>query len=504
MLRRGNSTIRTIALLAAVLMAAPSILAVEPGTNLAGEATSMQHSGVMKQVGDLGLFRLADDASISAPMLNLRAASVWGYYFDYSVEKVELIGINESAKLEKPVLAPSLFIGSEDQPLTKFNLDSLGARPEFDVRVSRVDDDSTIRSLVRGDSAYNTIRTAQLVPSPDGLVEDDGEDGDSQANERTHTFLRRTIMKPTVKTEAIGGVLDAHIKGNFILEIKGPFVKFDAANSEQVRLETGTIEQARPGDLAMESRVLHLRLFVTNGDLRLRQDGPNHVAQWVSEQVSVEGDDGLVLLNGLSLNAASQIQYEDGYTGILTPEPKRIMDLELSRNKDLDAAPASTWFKPVGFNAWPLVIAALAGAAVAAVMVFRSKRSAPPLEFMEQALEAGAFTRAARLATRILRDDPTRESAHLGRAIAFSRTGQPERVVRNLESYLDGHDPSDGTLHYVLGLAYRDMGKDANAKSALAEAVKRTPALADQVPGYTAAPLPAMPAVLENDAHGYT
>ncbi|HET6398102.1 MAG TPA: hypothetical protein VFH47_00935, partial [Candidatus Thermoplasmatota archaeon] len=42
-------------------------------------------------------------------------------------------------------------------------------------------------------------------------------------------------------------------------------------------------------------------------------------------------------------------------------------------------------------------------------------------------------------------------------------------------------DPSDGSLHYVLGLALLDLGKDEEARQALSEAARRTPALAAEV-----------------------
>ncbi len=505
MLRQGNPVIRTTVLLTVLLMAAPSVDAAKAIDILSEDATAMQHHGVMKQKGDLGLFRIAAEDGYGAPLLELSAASGWGHYLErtYLRSANGTLGPVEANLPEQTPLDPSESIASEANPLNSITLQSKGSSPSFDVRISRNGEGGTIHSMVRGVSNYSSLPQAQFLSTSEGLVERDPNsvDQDSASTGDTRTFLRRSITEPTVLTETIGGVVDARILGDFILEILGPTVNLDSDDTAPNSYDTGLTHTELVGGVT-QGRESHLRLIVTDGDLRIRLSGINHIVQWVSEDVEVNGDNGRISYDGVDGSHESELLFTEGYSGTLVPDDSHRLGMDFSSSSNEGFGQSSSWYKPAGFVAWPIVTLLVLGAAIA--FIIRSRRDvAPPLEYMEQALEAGAFTRAARLATRILREDPKRESAHLGRAIALSRTGQPERVVRNLESYLNGNDPSDGTLHYVLGLAYRDMGKNNRAQSALAEAVKRTPALADQVPGYVA-PAPSMAQALESDAHGYT
>ena len=139
------------------------------------------------------------------------------------------------------------------------------------------------------------------------------------------------------------------------------------------------------------------------------------------------------------------------------------------------------------------------GLVAAGIVAWLATRGRPDLRSIEVALESGHYGKAARLSTRVLRKDPLQESAHLSRAIAWSRAGHPGRVLRAVGRFLERHDPTDGTLHYVLGLAHKDLGDDEAARQAIAEAVDRTPSLLMEVE-----PILRPARAFHSDAQAYT
>jgi hypothetical protein len=120
-------------------------------------------------------------------------------------------------------------------------------------------------------------------------------------------------------------------------------------------------------------------------------------------------------------------------------------------------------------------------AATATVAGYALRRRPASMEEVETALVGGRYMVAARMAGRVLRRRPDSEEAMISRAVALTKAGRPQRVVRELTAHMARREPSDGVLHYVLGLAYLDLGELAPGEKALREAMRRTPALAAQV-----------------------
>jgi len=151
------------------------------------------------------------------------------------------------------------------------------------------------------------------------------------------------------------------------------------------------------------------------------------------------------------------------------------------------------------------VAAGLAALAILAWAALRRFGPAPRMEDVEAELAAGRYLRAARDAGRILRRSPQLETALISRAIALTKAGRPQRVVREVQAHLARRAPSDGVLHYVLGVAQLDLGARPEAEAAFAQAVRRTPALAADVnsrlPSASSAPNPS-PGPLA-DGHAY-
>jgi tetratricopeptide (TPR) repeat protein len=145
-----------------------------------------------------------------------------------------------------------------------------------------------------------------------------------------------------------------------------------------------------------------------------------------------------------------------------------------------------------------LVGAGAAAALLAAVAIglLRNVLRRPELADVERAIEEGSFRKAAYLAARILARRPGDESVLLGRAIALTKSGRPEQAVREVDAHLRGAPASDGSLHYVLGLAQLDLGRDAEGRAALREAVRLTPSLHTDV-------APRLGSVASKETHGY-
>lgn len=129
---------------------------------------------------------------------------------------------------------------------------------------------------------------------------------------------------------------------------------------------------------------------------------------------------------------------------------------------------------------WLALLAALLPAAAVYIMA-RRRDAHVTMQDVEEALQAGQYTHAAWMSTRILRSRPDHESAHLGRGIALTKAGRLQDAVVHLRAYLEKNEPQDGTLHYVLGTALKGLGEHAEAEWAMGEAAQRTPALGDQL-----------------------
>lgn len=493
---RSDRSIRLVAALAVALVAVQPAGADDEADDLAGAAERLKHQGVLEMAGPLAMLRLYEQTTSQSPVLVLDAESGQGYHFDQ-----KYLVTAESRSALAPAQTESL--GSKTDPLEQIRLRSLGSEPMFDLRVIPLGEANfTLR--VRGSLDLAAWEASTMVATAGMEPTGEGSPPDSATDDRHPRFVQRTTDGAVLASQLIGGVSDLHVQGDFLLEFIGLRVSLEAEGLEETHYETGQSETVGD-DLAGVSDQKLLRLLVRGGDLYLRQENsPGRLTQLAAVSADVQGDDGRLSLHrfqdvlDIGTPTDRSVRFLRGYEGSLAPRDERVV-LTLAGSDREGVAPASAWLSPAGFNPLPIVAGLVTVALIAVAL--RTGRGTPQLAHMEDALEAGCFGRAARLAGRILRTDPARESAHLGRAIALSRTGRPERVVRDLKRFLRDHEPSDGTLHYVLGLAYRDLGREAAAEEALSEAVQRTPALAQQVPDM---PAPPRRGAAEGDAQGYT
>lgn len=476
-----------LAILLATLTLGVPVSAAKGPDLLLFHADVMEHQGRLQQKGGLDLLRVSDQETFTTPDLRLEAEALWAVRF--TSEHVQVATVRGADAVPND---PEHF-GDASSPLRNALMTSSGGDPAFDIRVlsdGRAGTEITAR--LQGTTALEALPEAQMG-SLGGIKDREPGVEDSSTGEEHRAFITRSIDEPVVVSRSHGADGAVRVQGDFIIEVLGIDVTLETGSSNHT-IHTG-VDNSSESLPAYVIRQSTLRVFVRDGLLEIQQRGINTEFEWAMRSIEVAGDDGQIRMEG-SDDGPSEVRFANGYTGVLTPGNGERLDMGLTEEP---AGPtASTWLSPDGFNPLPFMIAALV-AAVAAVAVLAGRRT-PSLSLMERALESGSFLRAARLARRIIRADPTVESAHLGQAIAFSRTGRPERVVQDLESYLDGTEPSDGTLHYVLGLAYRDLGRESAAADALSEAVRRTPALATQIPHPGQPPHPTAP----GDAQGYT
>jgi predicted Zn-dependent protease len=146
--------------------------------------------------------------------------------------------------------------------------------------------------------------------------------------------------------------------------------------------------------------------------------------------------------------------------------------------------------------------AVLALVAAIGVGVLRRVLRMPALADVEHAIEEGEYRRAAHMAGRILSRLPGSEEALLGRAIALSKHGDNQAVVAELSRHLAAKPASDGTLHYVLGLAQLEVGRKEEAQASLKEAVRLTPSLQAEVAPRLGKVF-SSPVTTTKETHGY-
>lgn len=479
--------IRLAVCLAPLLMVMPGI-AAQGVDVLPQQADSMEHRGILLQEGGLEVFRASAADATSAPAIAISASSFHALLFQKNQASVSNQKVNYGLGTEPEP------IGTEDSPLRNATLRVLGGQPAIDVRVVSTGDGASLQGQLRGRTTLTALADAQLESSGEiGRLEPGSQN--SYTDERQGAFLSRTMDHPVALSQTHGPTTHGVVRGDFIVEVLGIDLLLEAEGADGRVLHSGVDRHTFSGQQTATETVWFLRMFIQDGTLEFRST--HTTVQWAMRAINVTGDSGPLMLQGTQ--GPQDVRFPSGYVGTLTPNEHSRLRLTLRESSNPMMPTAAFWAPPTGFNPVPIAAALLAVALV--TLTVRTLRTAPPLAHMESALEAGAFSRAARLAGRILRTDPKRESAHLGRAIALSRSGRPERVVRDLEPFLQGNEPTDGTLHYVLGLAYQDLGKEKDAARALSEAVRRTPALAQQI---AEPPEPHRQAGPEGDAQGYT
>lgn len=325
-------------------------------------------------------------------------------------------------------------------------------------------------------------------------------------------FWSVRLDEPLVVHDDQASHFQARIKGDLVLEIVGG--TFEAKDrDEQVTLESGKWSApAVPGSPlpgATEERRVLMRLFLEDATIHVGFQGATTDAYWASRSVeSTTGGD--TTLEGASGDVStsdgivplSDDRYRVAAATLLTLTPGDA-GMAVAMQPAVSTAATAGQSGPGQGQTVAGIAAILALLVAAGLGLAHRLAAAPDLRQVELALEGERYGRAARIAKRILRARPGLEDAVLGRAIALSKSGRAGAAISEIHEHLATRGASDGSLHYVLGLSFLDVGREAEASIALAEAVRRTPALqADVAARLGPVPSHSTPTTLR-EVHGY-
>jgi hypothetical protein len=317
------------------------------------------------------------------------------------------------------------------------------------------------------------------LPNPPGMAKESGFWSEFPAN-ASH-----------VLTEADSATF--HLSGTFVLEILGLDLRLEG-EGRAADLHSGTAhDEVGVGAVDSHARAVHqsfLRIVVTDGTLDLgvpaayRLQWSGLAAETTSGPVRMEDATGSVLLSDGNQQRLTGASYRlDGRYDVQANPSQQGLQMAFT---GLDAAgqplsPLTATVRPAASPFYWAAAAAVAGSAAVTLLILGLRRGNPTMADVESSLEAGHFRRAARDAGRLLRRRPGFEDAVLSRAIALAKLGRNRRVVREIQAHFASREPSDGVLHYVLGLALKETGATADAQEAWREALRRTPGLLPQV-----------------------
>lgn len=365
------------------------------------------------------------------------------------------------------------------------------------VNLVGVEEEYTVNLFGTGMAHEATYGAAALAPvnnptiSPAGVGQDAAPTSPNGPNSSSWTFAG--AQGPHVMTTPTT-VSHLSITGDFTFEVIGADFVMKSADGSYV-LHSGVDRQGLtgpiPADQAQAVARHFLRIQVTAGSLQLDINNPLTTVGWTSpgSMVAASGitlkqaTGSETLADGTKVTVNSQTIHDDGLNQLrVTPSPAAMGVHMEAVGTDAHAVDPRDSSIPGATVLLGFVAVAVLGLTGAVVALVRRSRT-PVLADVEAAIEAGHYRRAAADAARILRRRPNMEDAILSRAIALCKAGKPARVVQELRTALAERKPSDGSLHYVLGLAYLDLGKRTDAEAVFGEALRRTPALLKDVQG---------------------
>ncbi len=333
------------------------------------------------------------------------------------------------------------------------------------------------------------------------------------------SFTPTTYEGDWIIANAGGGDNTFSLHGDLILEIYGVTIR--ASNATQsVEIETGSRNEPLNDDadvvvgaVARYSNETFVRLYMKQAHANLQVVNPEGSAQYAMDRaaaategrVLMQAAQGRIHHGGQATDIGPRTYIVEGRYAISVAGKGEQMRLTLDRQpesgtlEDLirPVEPASSQQVRTTSPIAPLAIvgsAILLLVAGTAARVWAMRRL--DQDDLEAALESQEFGRAARIGQQLLRRDYGNEEAAIGRAIALTKAGAPNQAIVELHERFHEGDPSDGVLHYVLGMAHLALDQREQARSAFSEAVRRTPDLLQDIQANpdTAAVLPRPPA----------
>lgn len=352
-----------------------------------------------------------------------------------------------------------------------------------------------------------------------GIVEwEEGHPINDPADPNPSDFTQTRAEQRMVRTLA-GGATELTLRGDFILEFWGLSGTVTADGTDH-DVQSGTsrdpIAPGAPSGMAYQEQRSFVRMLVHQGSATFTFDAGMQV-QWagpatelsLTAPVLLDGALGHITTQEGEAIAVRDAEYTLAGRNLVLLEPRptglhlAVTGLDEEGQPLRVAAPSERLPQDlVASSTWLLVALAIIATGLVAWRRLRRPIGMPDIE---GALAAGAYRRAARLSSRLLRRSPGLETAVISRAIALSKGGKSGQAAREVEAHLRHRPATDGVLHYVLGVAYGDLGRADDADRAFQEALRLTPSLFADVQSRlpSGSRIPAVSTKAAADAHGY-
>lgn len=515
--RRVGPQARVLAVLVAALVAFAGPVAAQGAIESAlVRVAKVEVTGPVTEAGSLDLFhakRAYTDTESGVPTVTITGASARAVTYTSSGHEAST-GQGDVDATYARCQPPLDTLGSDDCVTVKEHVAQAAT-----VTLTGVQAEYALNLFGDGLSHTATYNSGQVTPMQDPAIDQTGPYPHTgpEPSQVEHSWTIHQASGAHLYTEPASSVVHLVIRGTFTLEVLGAdFVMKDAAGT--TALHSGVEREAigpLPEDPVHSIHRTFLRLEIQNGQLDIAIPASDLTVRWTTPQgtwdatglVDLEQATGTyVLADGTQADAKAQTLRLSGDNSValraeevgMAADARRV-DTQASRPDSAALSSGLSWLLG-GISVLVVVLGALV------VLAIRRTRH-PLLADVEAAIEAGHYRRAAADASRILRRRPDMEDALLSRAIALCKAGRPGRVVAELRRHLASAKPTDGSLHYVLGLAFMDLGQRSDAEAVFAEAVRRTPALLTDVqgklgvPGVASRTQPPLPGV--ESTHGY-
>jgi len=498
---------RTVLLAAAALLALAPLAAAHTGALVADTlsfASPAMESGSQPMVSFADV-AAADDGVGAAPQssLDIQAGAAQAIsYHTASIRQPSLTDLNDST-----------------QPAQREQVDLSGGH----LRLDQLDRGFVLHVYSLGGALAAQVRTdagqvntfTDLTLGQGGLDHKSPQDGTpAGAHPDFPNFAAVDAAGPMVAQHQMAAHTSIRLSGDMVVELTGASLHAQDASHDTTVDGRSWSEPLQPGlppaseAAAYRQHSGFVRLFLSAATLEFSSSGgsPRVEVAFPAIDADVAGPVTFTAAKGQVAQGSHAVDVDGPYVldgpSVLHLAPQ---DKALSAGIAAPAPRPQGTIASVPAPASAALIgtgAILALACAVGVGLLRKVLRLPALKDVEQAIEEGEYRRAARMAARILARLPGSEDALLGRAVALSKSGEPQRVVDELAPRLAARPPSDGALHFVLGLAQIEVGRERDGQASLREAVRLTPSLhAEVAPRLGKAFSPSPPT--KETPHGY-
>lgn len=447
-------------------------------------ADSADYSGDAVQAGALALLFLASQEAGATPWIAIDAAEM--DVVTYSSRHANTVGAAGIGGATAPRGETERGELSFPASMTRLS----GFQPDFEAHIF----------TLGGALAYEARSTGGQMSSLGPVRMWEGSLGDevppTASTDPMDSASFATIERPgpLVVHEGKAQRTEVTLRGDFVLEVHGLTLDVESPSGTS-QVQTGTwlvpLEGAPEPTMAVawERQTIFARIFLSGAELTLAVDGGTPEVAWAAVDLAMQANGPVTFSHTtgrIRLDGQEEADLQDdrfvlpaGNLLAVAPQSEGLL-VDVS---EPDVGPRGTIAEVPAPASAALVGAGAVLALVVAVGIGFLRRflRTPVLADVESAIEEGEYRKAARLAGRILSRRPADESALLARGIALAKAGDNDRAVREISHHLSHSPVSDGSLHYVLGLAHLDLGRQEEGRAALREAVRLTPALQAEV-----------------------